>query len=187
MKKLLGIVMLSFLAACSQSMTDTGGAEATSDVSNPSLQSPAVAEATPEFAPSAFSKAVSISKDGKYLRFDFDFFPDGRDVNFKSKVVSIPCSFLSHVPEGVDVELSAPIEAPCTEPYKISFAGAGEAITLDGIVVPVESAREKFVELFGFRVLPDGVEDSFDGVKIDGGLGRLEDFYAAVLEKHPAQ
>lgn len=133
------------------------------------------------FEATSFSPFVEKTADGKTLRIAYSFFPDGTDFDFDAKTVSIPCSFKSRAPDGVDLNLSAPVNQPCN-PYKLSFNAEGEAFTLNGIEVPLTGdSYTRFVEDFEFEMTTEGIRDSLDGSSIETDGGKLEDYYFVIL------
>lgn len=174
------IISIILFGACSGGTSSgsgsSGEAESTATSTGTSIDSLT-------YNASGFSDYLEFTPEKNYLRMAFSFFPDGTGFDFDKKTVSIPCAFLSRIPEGVDVQLSAPIEEPCETPYTITFDGTGETFTLNGIVVPFNSAYDKFAGDFEFDITADGVRDARDGTVLTASGGKLEDFYDLILER----
>ncbi|MBI4411100.1 MAG: hypothetical protein HY541_01280 [Deltaproteobacteria bacterium] len=171
------LLFLFLLGACS----GAGSVSSDENVSSGSTASTDISSLT--YNPSGFSTHLEFTPEKNYLRIGFAFFPDSTAFDFEEKTVSIPCTFLNRIPEGVDVQLSAPTEELCDTYYTITFDGTGESFTLNGIVVPFSTVYEKFAGDFEFEITADGVRDVQDATTLAPTSGTLEDFYDLILER----
>lgn len=176
------ILVFGFLMGCEEEATDT----AVDNLPAPVISDGSSAKKAVEFEESVFSPYLEFSPDKSSLRIAFSFFPDGSGFDFEAQTVAIPCAFLNLVPEGVDVQLSAPLEDDCKTPTTISFGDAGESFTLDGIVVPFDKTYAKFGKDFELLVSEGGMEDTSDGTLLFSENGGLEDFYKLLLARRVA-
>ena len=165
------------LASCEEDKIDSEVVAADEGVPEPAPRE------TLTFEKSNFSPFVEVSTDKKFVRVAFSFFPDGTDVDFERKIVGVLCTFPSNIPDDVNVQLTAPIEAEWDSPYVVAFPETTSLFTLDGIVMTVESAGMKFEPDFGIRLSADGIRDSFDGTLLSSSEGKLEDFYQLIIDK----
>ncbi|MBI2338841.1 MAG: hypothetical protein HYU99_00535 [Deltaproteobacteria bacterium] len=175
------LVFALFLGACSESGSSLSDEGESTSASSSASTGTGVDSLT--YNASGFSTWLEFTPEKNYLRIAFSFFPDGTAFDFDKKTASIPCTFLSRIPEGVDVQLSAPVEEPCETPYTVTFDGAGETFTLNGIVAPFNTAYEKFAGDFEFDITAEGVRDVSDGASLSSDSGKLEDFYDLILER----
>lgn len=174
---LIGICFLVLMGACTEGVEETATDPNAADPKGSSLSE------SLKFEDSSFSPYLQLSEDKLHIRMAFSFFPDGTDFNFKDQTLSIPCSFLSVVPEGVDVQLSPPLIPPCQGSHDISFNASGEKFTLNGIVVPLNPVYQKLVEDFEIEITADGVRDSLDASDLVSDEGTLEAFYELIVER----
>lgn len=179
------LIILSFLmaGACKEEAVEE---DPFSPAEKPSTKMPIIESLT--FGSSGFSDYIEVSSDKKYFRFAFDFFPEGSGFNFEDKTVSVPCTFLltripEDLPEGVDIQLSAPLEEDCESNYTIKFDSVDEFFTLKGIVAKMNSSYDRFADDFEIIISLDGVKDASDNTSLSSDGDKLEDFYDLILER----
>lgn len=131
------------------------------------------------FQPAEFSSYIELSEDQKWVRFKFAFFPDGTNFDFTNKRVIIPCDFSQSLPEGVDINLTAPLTPLCSQPYVISVINEGESLSVDGLVLSLE--RKAFADDFSIEITPLGVKNLISDTIITASKGKLVEYYTLIL------
>lgn len=136
---------------------------------------------------SSFSDFVEIctrpdQAEPLLIRLAFSFFPDGTDFDFENKKVVIKNSFEQKLPDGVDVQLTAPQEKNQAT-LEFIFTAENEAMTVDGLTMPLNKSNEKFKASLGLVITIDGIQDASDSTLLLSELGTLEDYYQLVQER----
>lgn len=174
MKFLYSLIILITLVACGSSTENASdGPTEIGNRANLSLN----------FKKTDFSSYIEVSEDHKWLRFKFGFFPDGTNYDFTNNRVIIPCDFFNSIPEGVDVNLTAPLNPLCVQPYVIAAMEEGESLTVDGLVVLMD--RKVFPDDFGFEITLEGVKNISNEEILKTVKGKLAEYYALVNAAKP--
>ncbi|EKD41769.1 MAG: hypothetical protein ACD_73C00540G0002 [uncultured bacterium] len=130
------------------------------------------------FKTSDFSPYIEFSEDNKLMRLKFSFFPDGTNFDFPGKRVIIPCDINNSVPEGVDVNLNAPIKPTCDQPFVLDVTQEGEYLNTEGLVLLV--GEKIFSQNYGFEITLQGVKNNANDIILMAPKGKLEEYYALV-------
>lgn len=126
------------------------------------------------FKASSFNQYIDFSEDSQWVRIKFGFFPDGTNFDFPNKRIIIPCDFENPVPEGVDVNLSAPVgENSCGDPLVLSVADEGESLSVEGIVLHTD--KMAFAK-YDLEIDPEGIKLISTGELIVAPKGKLAEY-----------
>jgi len=148
------------------------------------------------FVVTSYSKYIAIHKDGKELRVDYNFLPEGTDVCqqvtydadtnpngcLTANTIVIPCQYQSIGDDLLNFNINAPIEeADCANQIVVDMSTA--KFELGGLVFPFASSLDIFIKDFEFKITTQGFKDSSNDnlINFDNDDVDLDDVYTTIM------
>lgn len=172
----LSFLLILFLTSCSGGNSSSGA-----DLQEPddrSLAKEVLSLGNMNFIKSSFSDFVRISDDEKFILLHYGFFPEGTKIDGNQLV--FPCQGQNPSIEGVDIQVNVPQDQNCVNPYNFEFAEEGEAVTVEGLILPLdpeEKSNSKFSNSFSINITNEGIKSSETGDVIESEEGTLLAYY----------